>query len=118
MLIFNFSYASSKASNRKGYSYALLAQDHGILNAAELPINSCDVNPVPFSGKHSPYPYWKCFEVSKANFSCDTSGNDSRAKQQNAAQIIAVQDSDSEHFYVPRKATSDIKTVRKNGCAI
>ncbi len=105
ILIFNFSYASTKTLNRIDYPYALLTQGHGILSPADLAINSCDVDPVPFSGNHSPYPYWKCFEVSKTNFSCDTSGNDSRAKEQNAVQIIALQDSDSEHYYMPRRAT-------------
>ncbi len=111
ILIFNFSYARSKTLNHKDYPYALLTQDHGILSNSDLAINSFDTDPVPFSGKHSPYPYWKCFEVSKTNFSCDTSGNSSVVKEQNAVQIITVQDTESEHFYMPRRAT-DLKNCR------
>lgn len=111
IFIFNFSYASPKTLYRKDYPHALLTQDYGILSPADLAINSCDADPVSFSGNHSPYAYWKCFEVSKTNFSCDISENDPRAKEQSAVQIITVQDSDSEHFYMPRRAT-DLKNCR------
>ena len=98
----------SRSLDRKDYPYALQTEDYGILNVEDFAMNSCDVDPLPFSGKHSPYPYWKCFPVSKTKFTCDITGNDHPSKEQNAVQIITVQDSDSEHFYMPRRAT-DVK---------
>ena len=108
LVILNLSQVHSKSLERKNYPYALLTEDYGILNTEDLAMNSCDVDPVPFSGEHASYSYWKCFPISKTKFTCDTTGNDHKLKEQNAVQIITVQDSDSEHFYMPRKA-ADVK---------
>ena len=96
----------SKSLDLKKYPYALLTNDFGILTTADLAMNSCDVDPVPFRGEFSSYPYWKCFSISKTKFACDTTGNDG-----NALQNITVQDTNSEHFYITRRAT-DVKNCR------
>ena len=104
VLILNQISVFAKNMNREDYPYALLTQDYGVLTAADLAMNSCGADPVPFSNRNLAYPYWKCFEVSKTKIECDNSGYISRSKEEAALLTITIQDPDGEHFYLPRKA--------------
>ncbi len=94
----------AKKLDRKVYPHALLTQDYGILNVADLAMNSCRAKPVPFSHRNLAYPYWKCFEISKAKTECDNSGHIPGSKDENTLLTITVQDPESEHVYLPRRA--------------
>ena len=61
-------------------------------------MNSCIAPAAPFSNRNLAYPYWKCFEVSKAKINCDNSGYIPGSKEENALFTITIQDSESEHL--------------------
>lgn len=104
LLILSHTSVFAKNMNRKDYPYALLTEDYSILTTSDLAMNSCGADAIPFSNRNLAYPYWKCFEVSKAKIECDNSGHISGSKEENALLTITIQDPESEHFYLPRRA--------------
>ena len=107
LLILISSFAGAQVSRRefidsqKKHPYALLTDDHEILNAEDLVIGSCFAWEKPISKDSRAYPYWQCFPKKKVSLVCDRE-NDER----DSILAIVIAQNEGNQEYLSRRAIS------------
>jgi hypothetical protein len=89
------------------YPFGLIGDDYGILNEADLAINTCNVTRVvPFSLKGDTiYPYWKCYSTKDTSLHCDDPDYDEDEKSFMVILALEVRSKNEEsHDYLTRRA--------------